>query len=80
MLSQLFRTTSSESHRMSELVFEYYRKAKLAESQLLVAALRRDAGEIDNEQLAMSATQYAAAVSNWRLARETQLDQITERN
>lgn len=63
-----------------QLVLQYYRRAKLAENQLLVAALRRDAGEINNDDLCNSAIQYAAAVSDWRLARETQLDEITEKN
>lgn len=80
MISSLFRISHSKENRMNALVMQYYRQAKLAENQLLVAALRRDAGEIDEEQLSLSATQYASAVTNWRLARETQFDEITERN
>ena len=58
----------------SEFVSRYYRDAKLAESRLLVAALQRDAGEIDDSQLSVAACQYASAVTNWRLAREAHIN------
>jgi hypothetical protein len=80
MLPTLFSFTHKKDNTMNAVVMQYYRQAKLAENQLLVAALRRDAGEIDNDELSLSAAQYASAVCNWRLARETQFDEITERN
>lgn len=66
--------------QMQDFIDGFMRQAKLAENQLLVAALRRDAGEIDDSDLSLAAHQYALAVSNWRLARQTYTDEITERN
>jgi hypothetical protein len=66
-------------NNISNVVDTFYRKAKLAENQLLVAALRRDAGEIDDSQLSLVAIQYAAACAEWRYARQVQANR-TEMN
>lgn len=59
---------------------EIVRRVKLAQLRLCSAALQREVGEVNNDELTAAAMEYARCVSDWRAAIQMAIDDMPDLN